>query len=81
LKINKAFVYVGCFEAAGCGGWDAFIETGLSSIECSNIATCISMACNSGCGYNVIQSYTSMTVDLCVQICNTHGFTYAGLAQ
>ena len=79
-KKNLAYVYSGCFFAAGCGNADAFVET-LSSTQCSDAAASFSMSCFSYCGYNMVYSQTSMTVEICVQICNINGFTYSGLAQ
>ncbi len=54
---------------------------GLDSAQCTNMATLYGMACTIdayGYGYNVLSSY-SLTVEICTQICSSHGFNYTGL--
>jgi hypothetical protein len=59
---------------------DVFVET-LSFTQSQNAAAAYSMYVYSGCSYYQIYSFTSMTVDICVQICAGYGFNYAGLEK
>jgi len=66
---------------SACGYNDVFIEMGLDSTQCNNIATVNSISCYpnaGGCGQNNLASST-MTVELCSQICTSYRFAYTGL--
>jgi len=70
---------VGCFSGGGNACWtDAFVET-LTSQQCSSWASAFSMSASIFCGYGLISSSTSMTIEICLHICNSNGFVYAGL--
>jgi hypothetical protein len=61
---------------------DVFIDS-LQVYQCENMASNYSMECHLdafGCSYfNMIFSETSMTIGICLDICSTNGFVYAGL--
>ncbi len=75
---------VGCYPSlSSCDNSDVFVETGLTSAQCTSAATAHSMSVRSVslCGIACqVFSSTSMTVEICLQICvTTYGYSYAGI--
>jgi len=76
-------VSVGCYASNSFTSYiDIFSET-LSAAHCDSACidfpvSCTSYVINSFVYYGVY-SNTSMTVEMCLQICTTIGFKYAGL--
>ena len=75
---------IGCFYSASTCYSDVFIET-LTPIQCLNASLSYSFNashCESDtCGFSYVSSSATngMTIEVCLQICTTNGFTYAGL--
>jgi len=80
MKIKDlAYSNVGCFATNdGCQS-DAFVET-LTQTQCSLAAASFPVAYCGSCGsYNYLKSDSSMTIELCLQICAQANFTYSGI--
>ena len=83
LNILKAYTYVGCYGSNGlyCR---TFVEDGLSSTLCTSAASSYTLNCT-GCYQastaltNYLATSNSMTVELCLRVCNAYGYIYAGL--
>ena len=76
---TTAFNYVGCYQTSN--SFDVFVETTFTDDQCNTAANSISDGnCDTGGNpYNQVWS-TSMTVEICIQICiTTYGYKYAGL--
>ena len=78
--IKAPYVSVGCYPASSSTYWnDIFEESGISSSECSlAISNLTGLECYAN-AYQWIYSNTSLTVEICLKICITHGFNYTGL--
>ncbi len=75
---NQDYLNIGCYAAEYSCGIDVFVET-LTSAQCSNSAKSQSMA-YSNCGsYYYIGPSSAMTIEICLIVCNTNGFAFAGL--
>ena len=77
---NTTFVSIGCYRANLGQVTDVFNET-LTAIQCANAntgcsTTCLGPADNS---YYWVRHTTAMTVELCLRVCNSSGFRYAGI--
>jgi len=76
-------VSVDCFSYGNLCWTDVFVET-LSPTQCTDagsLYTLLTTNCPSdSCGYSFLISYTKMTVELGLQVCNSYGFKYAALS-
>jgi hypothetical protein len=79
LSIKKLdYFSIGCYAAENSCGIDVFVET-LTSTQCSNSANGLSMTCYKCGSYYLIGSSSGMTIEICLVMCNTNGFVFAGL--
>ena len=71
---------IGCYKCQDTCGYDVFVET-ITPTQCTNAELTYPVLCDSLCstGYNAVSSNTSMTIEICLQMCITFGFKYAGL--
>jgi hypothetical protein len=78
-------------EKNNYGNWDGFVENGLEKNRANLVAESFSMNAFTEGTYNYtiisedpgqakIRRETKMTIDICLRICNTNNFVYAGLA-
>ncbi len=77
---NTTFVSIGCYNSAQGMLTDVFTET-LTASQCTSAASSYSMMCEGpdGISYYWVTHFFSMTAELCLQVCTTSGFRYAGL--
>jgi len=83
LIFPKAYVSVGCYATQNSCGNDVFVEYGISDAQCTNAqSTLPGVSCDPNlCSYYGVDSVSIMTIELCLQVCNSNGFTYAGLCS
>ena len=80
----KAYTSVGCyFSDLSCTstGNYVFADSGLTSAQCSNaVLTYTTGQCGSCAGYNWLYLASTMTMEICAQICcSTNGYVFAAL--
>ena len=84
LVSYASYASVGCYSYSS-GVYDVFLES-LTSAQCSAAATSNGLSCDvsSSPSYpNLLDDFSShkMTVEICLSICTSNSFTYAGLSS
>ncbi len=71
---------IGCYNSVLGMKTDVFTET-LTSAQCANAESSFSVTCAGpdGISYYWVTKNPGMTVDICLQVCTSSGFRYAGL--
>jgi hypothetical protein len=71
---------MGCYNSFHSYWTDVFTET-LTLAQCANAASSYSVICKGpiGSSYNWVEKNPGMTVEICLQVCTSSGFRYAGI--